>query len=116
MSDFDFKNEDQDQEDRPPSSRRTPSGRVYVHDRCGGQTRVSGGDYTHLCDPFWPCTGTYCCGCRAFVSLGEVCWADTEEPISAYRRRLRRQTPGLIQAWRYGVGLLPGIPAAALGW
>ena len=24
---------------------RTPTGRVYVHARCGGATRVGGGDY-----------------------------------------------------------------------
>ena len=28
------------------------AGRVYVHTHCGGQTRVSGGDFTHICDPF----------------------------------------------------------------
>jgi hypothetical protein len=88
--------------------RGTPTGRVYVHRRCGELTQVSGGDYTHICDPFWPCTGTFCCGCNDMVSLSDVRWEDTGEPISDYRRRLRAETPALVQAWRYGVGLAPG--------
>jgi len=108
MSEWD---EDDDFEDdrRPPVRRgRTPTGRVYVHRGCGGQTRASGGDYTHICDPFWPCTGTYCCGCRTFVPLSQVRWVDTGEPVSAYRRRVRAETPVLLQAWRYRLALLPG--------
>src|SRR5579884_1737289 len=92
MADF-----DDDDDDRGPDIRRRPStrGRVYVHRRCGGMTEVSGGDYTHICDPFRPCTGTYCCRCAGFVSLDDVFWADTEEPISEYRVRLREETPAL---------------------
>lgn len=112
MRDFD----DEDDFEEPAPGRGAPTGRVYVHKRCGGQTLVSGGDYTHLCDPFWPCTATYCCECADFAPLSEVRWADTKEPLSRYRSRLRRETPGLIKAWRYGVGLLPGaIPGAVLG-
>jgi hypothetical protein len=102
MSDFD----DERQQGRP--RRAAPDGRVYVHSRCGGQTHVSGGDYTHICDPFWPCTGTYCCTCSTFVPLNSVSWADTGETITAYRSRMRAETPGPVLAWRYGLGLLPG--------
>ncbi|HYT92789.1 MAG TPA: hypothetical protein VEL76_28995 [Gemmataceae bacterium] len=91
-----------------------PTGRVYHHSRCGGETRVSGGDYTHICDPFWPCTGTFCCGCSNFVPLHEVIWLDTEEVISDYRRRMRAETPGFLKAWRFGVGFLVGGAVGAL--
>jgi hypothetical protein len=105
-----------DWEDDPdePVRRRTPRARVYIHHRCGGQTQVSGDDYTHICDPFRLCTGTYCCQCAGFVSLGDVSWTDTGEPISEYRTRLRAETPGLVRAWRSGLGLLLGGVAGAL--
>jgi hypothetical protein len=87
---------------------RTPTGRVYVHARCGGATRVGGGDYKHICDPFWPCTGTYCCTCEGDFPLREVRWEDTGERVSDFRRRVRGRTPVLLQAWRCGLGLVPG--------
>jgi hypothetical protein len=90
----------------------TPAGRVYVHTRCGGATRVSGRDYRHVCDPFWPCTSTYCCTCADFAPLNQVQWADTGETVADYRRRVARQTPLLPRAWRCGMGFLVG---AALG-
>jgi hypothetical protein len=105
---------DDDDEDDDEISGDVFAGRVYVHTRCGGQTRVSGGDYAHICDPFWPCTSTYCCTCSGFAPLHEVRWADTDEPVSEYRRRLRAETPGLIKAWRYGVGFLFGGAIGAL--
>jgi hypothetical protein len=107
---------DFDDEDVPRRSvrKRTPNGRVYVHRRCGGHTKVSGGDYTHICDPFWPCTSTYCCQCSGFAPLSEVRWADTGETVAAYRRRVRSETPAMIQVWRYGVGLVPGGLAGAI--
>jgi hypothetical protein len=37
-----------------------------------------------------------------------VNWEDTGEPISAYRSRVRAETPVLIQVWRYGLGLVVG--------
>jgi hypothetical protein len=92
--------------------RGTPTARVYVHRRCGEMTQVSGGDYSHICDPFWPCTATFCCGCNGMVPLSDVRWEDTGEPISDYRRRLRSKTPGLVQAWRFGLGFAAG---AAIG-
>ncbi|MCI0462819.1 MAG: hypothetical protein L0Z62_38220 [Gemmataceae bacterium] len=108
MNDFD------DDDEGASPRHRTVTGRVYVHHACGGQTRVSGGDYTHICDPFWPCTGTFCCQCAGFVPLGTVSWADTGEVISAYRRRMRAETPGLLKVWRFGGGLLAGGALGAL--
>jgi hypothetical protein len=102
----DFQDEDDFEEADPPGSR--PKGRAYVHTRCGGETLVSGNDFTHICDPFWPCSSTYCCTCADFAPLSNVQWVDTGESVSAFRSRVRARTPGLVQAWRYGVGLLVG--------
>jgi hypothetical protein len=103
---------DSDQLQRHIPDPITPTGRVYVHTRCGGATRVSGRDYRHICDPFWPCSSTYCCTCAGFAPLAEVQWADTGETVADYRRHMARQTPLLPKAWRCGVGFLVG---AALG-
>jgi len=86
----------------------TPHGRVYEHVRCGGLTEVTEGDFTHICNPFRPCIETFCCQCSRHVPLNEVNWADTQEVVSAYRKRLRRATPMLIKLWRYGLGVLGG--------
>src|SRR5262249_32255300 len=84
----------------------TPTRRLYSHPRGGGGTLVSGGDYDHICDPYWTCTATYCCGCGGFVPLTEVTWANTGETVAEYRARLRRLTPGWLAAWRSGLGAL----------
>jgi hypothetical protein len=111
MSEF-----EEDDPEGPVPDRGTPTGRVYVHTRCGGQTQVSGGDFTHICDPFWPSTGTYCCTCNDYAPLSEVRWADTGESVTEYRTRLRTATPGLLKAWRFGVGFLAGgTVGAAVG-
>jgi hypothetical protein len=50
------------------------------------------------------------------VPLSSVSWADTGETITAFRSRMRAETPGPILAWRYGLGLLPGgLLGVALG-
>src|SRR4051812_6641344 len=71
MSDF----EDDDGPERPRQQHGTPTERVYVHTRCGGQTRVSGRDFTHITDPFWACTSTYCCTCAGFAPFRFGHWA-----------------------------------------
>jgi hypothetical protein len=43
-----------------------------------------------------------------------VRWADTGEPVSEYRSRLRAETPALLKAWRYGLGFLVGGVFGAL--
>ena len=50
-----FDDEDNEEEEYEDRRGRAPDGRVYVHRTCGGQIKVTGGDYTHICDPFWPC-------------------------------------------------------------
>jgi hypothetical protein len=103
----DYEDEDEEREELEDEE-ETPNGRTYVHRGCGGATHVSGGDYTHICDPFWPCTSTFCCGCNSFVPLDDVAWANTGEKISKYRSRMRSETPGALKAWRFGVGFLIG--------
>lgn len=78
---------------------------------------VSEGDFTHICDPFHTCNGTYCCECSDFGPLDEFAWADTGERISDYRARLEKATPGLVKAWRFGLGLLlGGVFGAMVGY
>jgi hypothetical protein len=91
-----------------PDFPETPTGRTYVHKKCRGETHVSGGDFSHICDPIWPCTGTFCCTCNGFAPLREVRWADTGEPVSDYRNRLLRKTPMALKLWRFGGGFLAG--------
>jgi hypothetical protein len=96
---------------------KPPTSRSYHHRPCirkpqGTETVVSGHDYTHICDPFWPCSSTYCCGCSDFVSLDSVVWTDTGETVAAYRKRLRAATPRFVRLWRTGLGFFLG---AALG-
>lgn len=88
--------------------------RAYIHLGCGGGTVVSGGDYSHICNPFWMCTGTFCCGCQGYVGLSEVVWSDTGEPISEYRARMRSMTPTIIKIWAYGAGFIPGVGIGGL--
>lgn len=90
------------------SGGEAPTSRTYVHIRCRGATTVGGGDYTHICDPFWPCTETYCCTCQGFAPVGDVVWMDTGERVSEYRSRLRANTPLALKFWRYGAGFLIG--------
>ena len=86
-----------------------PEGRAYVHDKCGGVTVVSGGDFTHICDPFRICTGTYCCTCQGFAPLEQVRWVDTDEVVADYRARLKEGTPEALKVWRSGVGCAVGL-------
>jgi hypothetical protein len=62
--------------------------RCYQHTACGGITEISGDDYVRLECPFRGCSGTFCAGCRKFVRLDAIAWADTGEKISEYRKRI----------------------------
>lgn len=70
---------------------RTPGrkSRGYSHDQCGKGTVVSGADFAQVANPFLRADETVCAGCGDIVSLRNVRWQDTGEPISAYRSRLR---------------------------
>lgn len=119
--------EEDEDEPRPRrkrgKKREEVTSRVYVHGACGGATEVSGDDFTMLTDPFGFVSGTYCCGCQSFVGLGEVRWADTDERISDYRARLRREAPVGLKLFRWVggpaggglIGLLCAVPFAKDG-
>lgn len=92
----------------------TPDGRPYIHDKCGEATVVSEGHFAHICDPFRPCTGTFCVTCNGFFPLTEVRWADTDESISDYRERMKQLTPAPLRVWRSGVGCLVGLVVGLL--
>lgn len=68
-------------------------GRVYVHTRCGGATRISGNDFVTLCDPFAIVAWTVCASCRKKGSLDQFAWADTGERLDQYVKR--NQVPPL---------------------
>jgi hypothetical protein len=97
------------------------NGRTYRHRTCGGETRVSGDNFEWLSDPFLPCTGTYCAGCRRHGGLGAFEWSDTGETIAARRARLRRGCPAMVKVWGWLIGpilaavLGAGIAAAVTG-
>ena len=96
-------------------------GRVYAHEGCGGLTRVSGNDFTHICDPFWPCTGTFCCGCGKHVPFRECVWTETGEDLQSYTDKLRAARPdlkpkGCLAALVFvGFGLAGAVTAVLMG-
>jgi hypothetical protein len=91
--------------------------RPYVHESCGQVTVVSGDDFSRLANPFAVVTGTYCVSCQAMVNLGTVSWADTQEPISKYRRRLRAEAPLSLKLFGWVIGPLGSAAlGAGIGW
>lgn len=102
--------------DKDRRNREPQESRVYVHERCGGETEISGNDFSRVANPFCFVSQTYCSNCGSWVNLGGVSWADTGEAISAYRRRLRRRAPLKVKliAWVLTpiLGALIGAPLA----
>lgn len=108
-----YEDDDDDLDDEDELPPLDGESRPYVHTGCGEGTVVSGGDYSHICNPFRICTGTFCCGCQGFVSLDSVVWADTGEKVSKFRARMRTLTPLPVKLWLWGPGLLPGAVVGA---
>jgi hypothetical protein len=69
------------------------SGRTYVHKTCGAPTIISGKDFARLCNPFATCLGTMCASCGGIDSTNNFHWQDTQESVSDFRKRLRRNSP-----------------------
>ena len=69
----------------------TPDGRTYVHLDCGQQTHVDGDDFRGLCDPVGGLlpVRTFCTHCGRLDPVDRFAWADTNESLADYRRRLR---------------------------
>lgn len=97
----------------PDDTPRKVVSRVYVHNGCGGETVISGNDFDRLANPFGFGGSTLCCACRRYVRLKDVAWADTGEPISEYRRRLRSSAPLSLKlfGWLFGPVLFMAIGA-----
>jgi hypothetical protein len=69
-----------------------PTARAYRH-LCGAVTQVSDGILAAICNPYGPGGGTECSGCEKLQGFNTFVWADTGEPIDAYRRRLKAALP-----------------------
>ena len=91
-----------------------PNLRPYVHKKCGGATVVTGGDFELVVNPFNLMSQTYCASCQKMVDLDAVAWVDPGEKLSAYRRRLRAETPMLLNL--LGWVVLPFGGAALGAW
>jgi hypothetical protein len=94
--------------------RRRGESRVYVHDACGGGTRISGDDFARLTNPFCWVTSTLCRECEGFFKLRQFTWDDTGEDLASYRRRLRRRAPLSLKLWGFVLGPLLGAGLCAL--
>jgi hypothetical protein len=104
-------------EDRGEQRSHLPTSRLYVHDKCGKTTEVSGYDFNWLANPFTWVSSTYCATCNGDTTLGRVRWVDTNEPISKYRARLRRNAPLSLIIFAYLVLPLLGIGlGGGIGW
>jgi hypothetical protein len=97
-----------------------PEARNYVHETCGGTTVVSGDEYRALCHPFLGVRETFCATCQTYDRLARFGWADTGEPLSDYRARVRRAQPAGVRfrlSWGYWLaGLAAAAGAAAAAW
>jgi hypothetical protein len=117
--------DDEDTDDRPRRRRdlddndagaRRPgrTRRVYVHETCGGETVIFGDDFTRLANPFGWVGQTYCATCEKYAGLGKFFWADTDEDLVSYRRRLRRKAPLSLKLWSWFFGPALGALVGAL--
>jgi hypothetical protein len=86
--------------------------RVYYHAACGGYTEITGYDFERLVDPFDDYVReTHCAGCRNYVPIKFVRWADTGEDIETYRQRLRNRATVLRLIWRNVIPIIVGAVA-----
>ena len=92
-----------------------PTSRVYIHHACGQGTEVGGSDFTHLADPFRPCSKTFCVSCRCMVPLHDVRWVETGETVADYRRRVRTTMPPGERLFYQGTGPAVGLVLGLVG-
>ena len=85
-----------------PTFDTPPVSRTYVHAACGRETVVDGGDFRGLCDPVGGLlpTTTFCVYCARQDALERFAWADTNETLTDYRRRIRGSLSALYVAKR----------------
>jgi hypothetical protein len=112
----DHDDDDEEVDGKRKSKRKSSPGhsRVYVHDACGGETEISGDDFARVANPFAWVSQTYCASCERFAGLGRFSWADTDETLTDYRRRLRRRAPLSLKLWGWVFGPLIGAGICAI--
>ena len=84
------------------------NGRVYIHERCKQGTMITGTHWRGLCNPFSQTSGTICSHCQRAFPVKEFMWADTQENVLTYLRRLRSETPVVWRMWFWWLGPLCG--------
>lgn len=89
-------------------------GRAYIHRKCQQSTFISGDDWVGLCNPFSQTSATICSHCNCASPVKEFEWADTNENVMTYIRRVRRQAPILWRMWFWWLGPLSGAAIVAL--
>lgn len=72
-----------------------PESRTYRHQKCNGETVVSGQAFEALSDPLSDMSRTWCSTCNAFFPLSDYAWADTGERITDYYSRHSARASGV---------------------
>lgn len=85
-----------------------PEERAYIHLKCGQQTTVDGMEFRGLCDPV---AGLFemtarCVACDEQGALEGFVWADTNESLPSYRRRIRASVSVVYLAKRWLLSLV----------
>jgi hypothetical protein len=70
-----------------------PTSRVYIHQRCGQPTEVSGPEFSALANPLAEMERTYCSSCQQYDPIDQFSWADTGEPLNVYYQKYLQAMP-----------------------
>jgi hypothetical protein len=98
--------EEEPRKKKQRKERASVDSRVYVHEACGGTTEISGDDFARVANPFTYVSQTYCAACGTFAGLSRFAWADTDENLRDFRRRMRRKAPLSLKLWAWLFGPL----------
>lgn len=90
-----------------------PPSRVYIHQRCGEPTEVSGPEFSALANPLAEMERTFCSNCQQYDTIDQFSWADTGEPISVYYQRYLQAMPAVDRQATARSNLLRCIIGAA---
>lgn len=84
--------------------------RTYTHSKCGTQTTVDGPAFRAVSDPMAGMRTTYCSSCDDQFPVSEYVWSDTDELISDYYSRYRKNASQSDIWWcgNGGLALLVG--------
>jgi len=93
-----------------------PTSRVYIHQRCGQPTEVSGPEFSALANPLAEMERTLCSSCQQHDAIDQFSWADTGEPLSVYYQKYLQAMPAEARRATARSNLLRYIvTAAAIG-